>query len=248
MPDTAATKKKYVYVEMILSQNNKHDVIAGLFKGIFKKDDKVFVGLHGLNDATVILSLKYYGIMSIEILEEDYKNMLFLTSELKDQLDGAKILEETLAELLLAGMGLKDDTAVIDITKYQDVPTEYKLGKSIESTKANTSTDTFKTTTGFVGNTHATRYQTNNNGTTYTKTVVKKEPEPAVLTRTETKKPDKAALELMEEKLNGIIAGTFIPVLPETVTGEETEADLSNDIDEVYGNYYKQHGRHGGFC
>lgn len=249
MSDTATTKKKYVYVEMILTQNNKHDVIPGLLKGIFKKDDKIFIALHGLNESTVILNTKFYGIMSIEILEEDYKNMVFLTSDIKDQTDGLKILEDSLAELLLSGIGLKEDSSIIDINLYKDVPVEYKSGKSIDATKANTSTDTFKNTSGFIGNTHAAHYQTNNNGITYTKTVVRAEPEPAILVRTETKKPDKAVLLLMEEKLDGIIAGTFIPVLPETITGEETEADLSDDVDEVYGRYYKQHGGwSGGFC
>jgi hypothetical protein len=228
-------KTKYVYIEMILNKDSKYDVISGLFKGIIEKDDDKFILLHGLKDSTNVLNLKFYNIMMIEELEEDYKNMIYLNSEESDQKTAMEEVEKLYAKLLSAGIGLENDARILDIKKFKDVPREYTEGKPIEKPLTHT------TTTTSTYNNPNTRYAGANG--VYTKTVVKSDPEPSVLGRTQNKKPLKADLDLMEEKINQIMIGTFVPVLPVTM-GEDADGtgDAVETADEMY--YY----RNGGMC
>jgi hypothetical protein len=227
-------KTKYVYIEMILNKDTKYDVVAGLFKGIIEKDDDKFILLHGLKESTNVLNLKFYNIMMIEELEDDYKNMMYLNLEESDQKTAMEEVEKLYAKLLAAGKGLENDPRILDITKFKDVPKEYIEGKPIEKSTGTNVTTTTNNGVGSFAN-PATRYVSG--AGTYTRTAVKADPEPAVLGRSQTglKKPLKASLDLMEEKINQIMAGTFVPVLPETM-GEDAEGtgDAVETEDELY--------------
>lgn len=234
----AACKTNYVYLEMILNKDSKYDVVAGLFKGIIEKNDEKFILLHGLKESTNVLNLKFYNIMTIEELEDDYKNMTYLTAEDIDQSLATEMVEKIYSDMITNNYGLENDPRILDIKKFTNVPKEYTEGKPIE--KSTSTTGATSTGVGSFVNT-TTRY--NNFAGTYTKTAVKAEPEPAVLGRTQNKKPLKAALDLMEEKINQIMEGTFNPVLPETMGEDADGTGVADEIDDE--NYY----RNGmGFC
>lgn len=228
---TQVCKTSYVYLEMILNKDTKYDVVAGLFKGIIEKDDDKFILLHGLKDSTNVLNLKFYNIMMIEELEEDYKNMMYLNSEESDQKMAMEEVEKLYSKMLGAEMGLENDPRILDIKKFKNVPKEYVEGKPLEKP----ATSATHTTNGVGSFANPNIRYTGASGT-YAKTPVKADPEPSVLGRTQNKKPLKAALDLMEEKINQIMAGTFVPVLPATMgedadgTGDavETEDELAD--------------------
>jgi hypothetical protein len=223
-------KTNYVYLEMILNKDSKYDVVAGLFKGIIEKDDDKFILLHGLKDSTNVLNLKFYNIMMIEELEADYKNMIYLNSEAIDQKIALEEVEKLYDRMILAKMGIENDPRIIDVKKLVNVPKEYIEGKPLEK-EATTHTATANGVGSFVN--PVTRYAGSSG--VYTKTVVKAEPEPAVLSRSNNKKPLKAALDLMEEKINQIMAGDFKPILPETMGEDADGTGISEEIeDETY--------------
>jgi len=228
-------KVRYVYVEMILNKETKYDVVAGLFKGLVEKAGETFILLHGLKNATAVLNTKFYNIMSLEVMEEEYKNMTYLTSETSDQELAAQMLDELNTALLENDFGLKNDAKIIDIEKYLDVPTDYLDGKKIDKDKAAAGT------TG-VGSFAApgTRYQPPASGVIYSKSTPQKDPEPSIFSRTKSKKPNKAALALMCEKIQQIMAGDYEHELPETMGEEEEPADKTADADDddYYDNMY----------
>jgi hypothetical protein len=66
----------------------------------------------------------------------------------------------------------------------------------------------------------------------------KKDPTPATLSRTKSKKPTKTDLDLMQEKMDQIKAGTFVFELPETV-GDVTTPATDNTVAKSRAvNYY----------
>jgi hypothetical protein len=224
----------YVYLEMVLAKDKNYDVLAGLFKGIVEKKGQKFILLQGLKNATNVLSLKYYNLMTIEVREGDYKNYTYLTCEQVDQDKGLEMVETLNRTLLAAKFGVVNDPTIIDTDKYTEVPDDYKGGKALNTGTANTGT------ASGVGNfaTPGSRYTA---GTTYTKqTTVKPDPTPGTIKRTKKKKPTKAVLDEMFEKVQQIQAGTFELELPEIMGADdagETEAD------DDFGNGY-----YGAYC
>jgi len=225
-------KTNYVYLEMVLNKDAKYDVVSGLFKGVIEKDDDKFILLHGLKDSTNALNLKFYNIMMVEELESDYKNMMYLNLEASDQKDALKRVEELYDRMILAKMGLENDPRILDVNKFINVPKEYVEGKTIEKERPIHSTSANTNSVGSFVN--PTVHYTGNSGV-YTKTAIKVEPEPAVLGRSNNKKPLKAALDLMEEKINQIMSGDFKPILPETLGEDADGTGISEEIeDETY--------------
>jgi hypothetical protein len=237
-------KVRYVYIEMILNKETKYDVVAGLFKGIVEKAGEIFILLHGLKNATAVLNTKFYNIMSLEVMEEEYKNMTYLTSEVSDQELANQMLSELNILLLDNDFGMKNDTKIIDIEKYQDVPVDYKDGKPINKDDAAAGAKA-----SGVGSFAApgTRYQPPASGVLYSKTNATKDPEPSIFSRSTTKKPAKANLELMREKIEHIMAGDYEHELPETVgdVPVNKDAKTADDDDDYYDNMY---GGQGAFC
>jgi hypothetical protein len=177
--------------------------------------------------------------MTIEELEPDFKNMAYLTAEETDQKAGMKIVEKLYADLLAADFGLDSDPKILDIKKFSDVPKEYIEGKPLD--KVTSTTSTVSGVGAFAA--PGTRYV--GLAGTYNRTQPKADPEPAVIGRTQNKKPAKAALDLMEEKIDQIMAGTFEPDLPETMGEDVDGTAVAGEPDEE--TYYNNYGSCG-FC
>ena len=233
-------KLQYVYLEMIYNNETKYDVVSGLFLGITKRKEQTFVLLHGLKDAVAVLNTAYYNVMSIEVLEDEYKNMTYLTSERQDQDMANQMLEELYNTLVENSFGLENDSKIIDIAKYANVPNDYKDGKPIITTVIDKTGS--KTINNGSHKPPVTRYNSEINGTTYNKTVVKADPEPSLLGRAKTKKPSKQDIDLLREKIDSIKAGSYVANLPETLGGTPSSYE-SRKFDEdydVYGGMYGQ--------
>jgi hypothetical protein len=231
-------KTKYVYIEMILNKESSYDVVAGLFKGIYEKENETFILLHGLKNATHALNLKYYNIMMIEERVPDYKNMVFLNSSDVDQTNALQMLAGHYETLTAAGYVVPNDPKILDTEKYTDVPEEYLKEQPVGATK-NTSN------VNGVGNyaapgTHYVAGQVNN---FVKKAYVKPDPEPTTFTRTKTKKPTPEQLSELIEKIGQIMAGTYDAILPPNLPADDAEEagkPLSYDDDEdPYGSQFK---------
>lgn len=233
---------KYVYLELILAKDTKCDVIAGLFKGLVEKDGDKLVLLHGLNKGqTNIVSLSFFNIMTIEEMEdEDYKNFAYLTAEKVDQETAIQLLEGYYENMIAGGYGLANDAEIIDIDKYENVPAEYLEGKEIKTeVSTGTGPGTGVTKPAGVGQFAAATNRYNQSSSTYTKAaVIKKDPEPTIFGRTDNKKPNKSSLEIMEEKLNQIMDGTYTAALPEIMDEDGEDAPDKSFDDEGQGHMY----------
>ncbi len=232
-----ACKTKYVYLEMILNKDSKYDVLCGLFKGITGIDGETYILLHGLKNSTNVLNLRFYNIMTIEELEDDYKNMTYLTAEDNDQKTALDMITALYKCLTDAGFVVRNDEKIIDIDKYTEVPEEYVEGKTID--KGTTATRTVPGVGTFAA--PSTRYQGAANN--YSKTTIKKEPEPSNFGRMKGKKPSKESIDKILEKLDQIRAGTYKQDLPETLGEDDagtTDADADDDgnINSYYGSGY----------
>lgn len=242
---------RYVYVEMILNKESKNQVISGLFKGLFKDKDEVYVLIEGDEKATAVLNTGFYNVMTVEVLEDEYKNMTYLTAEEEDQKIAMQLLEELNTELLEHNFGMKNDTDIIDVSKYVDVPDEYKESTGSKKTyKTESSTNNSSSTTG-VGSFARTNRgfgSTRSRTSSYTSTV-SKDPEPSTFTRSNSKKPTKTMLELMKEKLHEINLGTFVANIPETIEDVEDEADDKDDTGSEEHDFRGAHfPGYGGIC
>jgi len=224
---------RYVYLEMIIKKDAKYDVIAGLFKGIIERAGDKFVLLSGIDkDQTNVLNLKYYNIMSMEVLETTYKNMFYLTSTEDDQVAGLKILNEHYQRLIDAKLNIASDPSIIDINKYTDVPKDYLEAASDKSTTANGASSNINTVGGAFSNTNYNKAY----HSTY-KPAEKKEIVPVAFSRSDGKKPTAAMLAIMAEKMDAIAAGEFVVSFPQLVeSGEIVTAGAKSYTGE--GKYY----------
>lgn len=220
----------YVYVEMIFNDPKKHDVISGLFKGILEYKGSTYIALKGLGNTTSLINLKFYNIMTIEVMEEEYRNMSFCTHEEEDQIKALGMLKKQYEDFQEADLMVKKGGMLIDVTKYINVPKDYKEGKELNS---KVSSGTGQYTAGH------TRYAKGATGSAaYQKTEVKPDPKPAVLKRS-SKKPTRAELEQLSELIDQIANKEVVLPLPETPND-----DIGDDEDD--GNFYRS--MYGGFC
>jgi hypothetical protein len=229
-------KINYVYLEMILEEGGKYDVVPGPFKGIIKRGEDTYILLQGIGESTTLLSSAFYGILSIEVADDDYKDVTIFTDEKADQLKAIEMLTSLNKELLEGGYGLSNDPEILDTSKYTSIPNHYLSSKPIN--KDNPAPGTKMSNVGSFAASH-TRYV--GNGAAYNQTTIKKDPTPSLFSRTKGKKPTKAELLIMVDKLNEIQEGTYKPVIPEALGDEADVTESSSpqgntyDEDDWYG-------------
>ena len=214
---------EYVYVEMVLNQEDKYEVVPGLFQGIKIKEGSTFILLHGKKDVTNIINLKFYNIMTVEVLHKEHKDMTYLTTSIEDQKAALCILNTAYNKLLESNFVSEKDSDLINITNYINVPEEY-----YESTINNLKNVRDKSTHiqyNGVGN----FANTNNSFQTQNK---KKELVPSILSRNGSKKPSKNSLALMQTKIDQINLGKFEQKLPE-ILEDIDDQDTTNLYDET---------------
>ena len=237
MPATDSTKTKYVYLEMILKDEKKSEVIAGLFRGIKNYHDKKLVIMHGIEDSIHVVNLEAYDFMTIEELDDEHKNMTFLTYEKADQDVALSMVETIHARLIAEGWAVENDKELIDIDKYSDVPEAYLKCAEI---KKPASKDFV--TGAFAGGSRNYSSIPKTPSTYTAPSYVKKVIEPTLFKRKDAK-PTKSTLEKMLEAVNAVAGGTYKPVLPvEEIVDEPTSTEKPKFDDETscgygYGGY-----------
>jgi len=225
MAQSVSTDIEYVYVEMVLNKERKYEVISGMFQGIKVRDGITFVLLHGKKDVTNIVNLKYYNIMTIEILHKDHKDMTYLTMNANDQKTALVMLGKVYENLLEDNLGQNKEGDLINVSRYTNIP-EDRGGDTVIKQQAQQDKTTHVQYSG-VGN------FANNRSSSSTYRSTKKEIVPTVFNRTAgSKKPSKSSLELMREKIDQINKGDFDCILPELIGAtEEDDNDTTNLYD-----------------
>ena len=177
-------------------------------------------------------------------MEDGTKNMAFCMAEASDQKDALNMVQEIYSKMLAAGFGLKNDPEIIDLDKYSEVPVEYKEGKTISKATANSGANSG------VGSFAPSCTSYKGNGSTYSKSVQKKEPEPKVLSRSKGKKPNEEAMAILTAKLDLIWGGTYEAVLPETKEEDKGDPDTKTGYSDPYGedDLYEGYGMGMGIC
>lgn len=227
MAKSAGLDIDYVYIEMVLNKERKYEVVSGMLQGIKIRDGATFVLLHGQKEVTNIINLRFYNIMTIEILHKDHKDMTYLTMKDDDQKAGLVMLDNVYKSLLEDNLGQGSEGDLINVSRYTNIP-EDRGGNTVTKSYSHQDKATHIQYNG-VGN-FANR--SNNNISTYNQTK-KKEIVPTVFNRTTgSKKPSKASLELMRGKIDQINDGNFECVLPKLIGA--TEEDKDDDVTNMY--------------
>lgn len=239
---------KYVYVELTYHKESKYDVIAGLYKGMMERKGHTFVLINGLKGATNIVNLKFFNIMTIEELKDDHKEFKYFHEKEKDL--SLEELKKSHESLVKCSMMLDQSTNIVDISKYIDVPTAYLECETITKPSVNGNVGAYG-----VGSTNnpINRYSnathssyTGGTTSTYSKSYEKKDPEPTLFSRKKGDKPNKTALEIMEEKINQIMSGSFTPDLPDTSEDKEESPSYASKTNTDYDDTADYAGY--GFC
>lgn len=225
-------KKMYVHIEMIFSKDKRDDVVSGLFKGILESNGDTFILLHGPKDSTKALNTKFYDLLSIEVLEEEYKNLYYPRILKSEQEEALKIVRELYKALLDSGFALATDPVIIDMAKYSELPEAYKEGKTTVTTK-DTSVTVHRSAT-------VSSYGRHCNMTNHYTPTVTVEPEPKFFQRTDSKKPSKSDIEIMFAKLDLIKKGEYTPVLVSTPEDSPTDEPISES--KTYAEYGYMNG------
>jgi hypothetical protein len=224
----------YVYIEMIFDDPKKNDVLSGLFRGIIEREGQTFIALKGLGSCTNLVALDFYNIMTIEAREKEYRNMAYCTHTPEDQAKAFGMLEAHHKAYLDAGYAIKKGGAIIDDSKFTNVPKE--MGGKELTAKISSGTGSYST-----GHTRYTN-PTHVNGA-YTQTTVKPDPTPGVIKRSKTNKPTKAQLTELSTLLDAIKAGDHELELPET-PGDDPDDFVEDDWydqTDIYGNPLRTH-------
>ena len=206
------TDIEYIYVEMVLNQQDKYEVVPGLLQGIKEKEGSTFILLYGKKDITNIINLKFYNVMTIEILHKEHKDMTYLTNSADDQKSALDILSKVYEKLLGNNFASEKEGNLIDILGYTNVPEEYYKG-TVVSLKGNNSTQDKSTHIQYSGVGNFVNGNINKSFQTVNK---KKELVPSIFSRTGSKKPSKNSLILMQKKIDQINLGNFQCDLPDT--------------------------------
>jgi len=233
--DIGKAKKAYVHIEMIFSKDKRDDVVSGLFKGMLESNGDTFVLLHGPKESTKALNIKFYDFLSIEVLEEEYKNLYYPRILKSEQEEALEIVQKLYKALLDSGFALATDPVIIDMDKYSDLPEAYKEGRTTAISK-DVGTTAHKPTIPV--NVYGRHYSATNH---YSPTViVTAEPEAKFFQRSDSKKPSKLDIEAMFAKLDLIKKDTYHPCLVPTPEDSPTDEPISEN--KLYAEYGYMNG------
>lgn len=227
---------KYVLVEMIRSNETKllsSSIIVGLFKGLRsenmataekEKKEQLFILLEDKNKALRALALEYYNIMSLEVYDGATRVLSFYRASTEDQALAFDQAAQIINELHEAQRTLAADENVIDIATYSTIPSVYGTDDINKSPGTQTSSM-------FQGARSKDVIHHHRN----TQSWQKKDPEPCLIKRT-GKKPTKAAMDAMRDKVVQLNSGDYTVTLPEIEDDDDEESTAP--YDEEYNAQY----------
>lgn len=193
---------RYVIVELVGEKGTANSIEKGLFKGIKKEvlGAANFLWLKTGNNVVKACNLGFFNILSIETYDGDVKAFTFFMAGEEEQKKAYKEIDSIVSRL--SHMLNNEDPQLIDVEKFTDLPSSFG---SHNNSKINTNPSNAMVTGA-----------ANYNADLYNKdfSYEKKDPEPFSFKR-DTKKPTKAALMRMKEKLDLIAKGEYKYELPE---------------------------------
>lgn len=242
-PEIVDEDIKYISIEAI----NKDDkdasaVISGLFKGLkVRKNetteaDETFFMVHDEKDSTFVLNNEFHNVISIEVLGETVRTMTYFMMTDEDQIAAGLLLSNLMESMVEKNMVLSNDTTMVDILKFKDVPEDILKGNTsaVKAGAHSTGKSTYSGAKG-VGTTHKP---------TTTTTYVRKESTPHLWKR-RSKKPTEEALMTLSLKVTAMGEGKLkvkIPKLPgddkkddKTTTKNASTGQGWEDVDD--GNF-----------
>lgn len=233
---------KYVVIEMIKADETKllsSSIVTGLFKGLRVEDmagsaiegdkkEQLFILIEDKDKALLAKAIDYYNIMSFEVYDGTTRVLSFYRASKEDQDAAFDQAAQIINELHIAQRTLTADDSIIDTSTYSSVPTVYGTGIINKSTAAT------QTGSNFQGAGDRSTIHGNHNNTRWQK----KEPEPCLIKRT-GKKPSKAIMDAMREKVVQLASGDYTVTLPEIEGDDDDEpVTVTDDYDEEYKAQY----------
>jgi len=233
---------KYVVIEMIKSDETKllsSSIVTGLFKGLRVEDmagsvtvgdkkEQLFILIEDKDKALLAKAIDYYNIMSFEVYDGTTKVLSFYRASKEDQDKAFDQAAQIINELHAAQRTLTADDSIIDTSTYSSIPTIYGTGIINKSTAGTQASSKFQG----AGDRSTIHTQHNN------KRWVRKDPEPFLIKRT-GKKPSKAAMDAMREKVVQLASGDYTVTLPEIEGDDEDEPEtIHGAYDEEYKAQY----------
>lgn len=230
---------KYVIIELIENDQKKavsESIKVGLLKGIKphrQKEDKsdVIIVLEDKDEVLNLLNLKLYNILSLQKSDGITKISNYFRASEEDQSMAFDIIAKIMTDMHEAGRTDKNDSNLLDLTTYSDLPDDFANTKIEDKTSTKNSSPVY--------NKPATPARSTIGGK---KVVAPVEPkvEPKYFKRG-SKKPTEEALKEMEKRIKDIASGKFKVELP-TIEGDDEETVILDDDDNEYHASYMYHG------
>jgi hypothetical protein len=175
--------------------------------------------VHDEKDSTFVLNNEFHNIISIEVLNETVRTMTYFMMTDEDQITAGLMLSSLMTDVVEKKMVLENDSTMVDITKFKDVPADILKGNT-PATRAGAHASTTSTYSGAKSNI-GTIHKPAAPASTY----VRKESTPHLWKR-RSKKPTNEALMTLALKVSAMETGKLkikMPKLPEEVKGKAAE-------------------------
>ncbi len=231
---------KYIVAEAIKADEKNlisTSIELGLFQGVLhkklhksSKEAEPFLLLKSKDNSLKTLCLHYYNILSLERFDGITKIVTFFRAGKEDQEKAQEMATDLVEQMRKANRTLASEDEMIDVSTYSEVPPVMGATKTEISGGAASSRFNSRSTVGQgTGVVHHHRAP------------IKKVIAPTLFKR-KGKKPSKAILDTMNDKIQQIAAGTYKPVLPEIKgDAEEKLSPAVFDQDEYDASYF-HHG------
>jgi len=193
-----------------VSNGSTDKIEKGLLRGVTEEEGG-FIWIKTLSKVARMCSLNYYNILSVETHDGQTRCLTFFKAETHEQVKALELINKTVKEFEHI---IEEKSGLINVEKYTNTPTENEMKAGTSTTANKPISCGTKTPTLYTGNHHSNL----NNPTPY-----RREPE-AMPFKREDRKPTKAALKKMRDKVLAISKGEFDYKLPKIKKEEKTKA------------------------
>jgi DNA polymerase III alpha subunit len=231
---------KYVIIELIENDQKKavsESIKVGLLKGIKphkQKESKsdVIIVLEDKDGVLNLLNLNMYNILSLQTSDGTTKISNYFRANKEDQSMAFDIVAKIMTDMHEAKRTDKNDSNLIDLTTYSDLPDDFA------STKVDDKTSNKSVSPVYNKSTVPARSAIGGNRRVVAPVEPKVEPK---FFRRGSKKPTEEALKEMEKRIKDIASGKLKVELP-SIEGDDEETVILDNDDDEYAASYMYHG------
>lgn len=233
---------KYVIIELIENDQKKavsESIKVGLLKGIKphkQKENKsdVIMVLEDKDGVLNLLNLNMYNILSLQTSDGTTKISNYFRANKEDQSMAFDIVAKIMTDMHEAKRTDKNDSNLIDLTTYSDLPDDFANTKVDDKTSDKSVSPVYNKPT-----VPARSAIGGNKGNRRVVAPVEPKVEPKYFKRG-SKKPTEEALKEMEKRIKDIASGNLKVELP-SIEGDDEETVIL-DNDNEYDASYMYHG------